>query len=168
MAASPGPSEKTRRVPLVAGGVMCVALVVLLVLVSSGTVSGACRDDLAFTGPDADVAVSHDEETGDVFVTYREGEQLTADRTDELFVSIRATDSDNSSRYPLAATSDAFPISAGDRFTLRHATVDDRALTDGDVESVVWRGSENPLPSYCLVDRDAGPSSMLLERDVVG
>lgn len=151
--------------PLVVG-IGCLTLVALL-LVSSGTVTGACDENLAFAGPDTTFSIVHQQSTSDVVVTHQKGETLTADRTDELFVTIRTADSDNSTRYSLAVTPEGYPVSSGDRFTIQDATVAGRTLAEGDVIRVVWRGSEKPLPSYCLTDRGDEPSSMVLERYVV-
>lgn len=162
----PLPSRNTPNVYLLIVSIGCLTVVALL-LVSSGTVTGACGDDLAFAGPNTNFSITHQQTTSDVVITHQRGETLTADRTDELYVMIRATGSDNRTRYSLADTPEAFPISSGDQFTIQKATVDGRTLTEGDVIKVVWRGSEKPLPSYCLTNRVNESSSMVLEQYII-
>ncbi len=166
MAAWPLQRWNTPRICLLIVGFGCLTLVVLL-LVAAGTVTGACDDDLAFTGPNTTVSIVHQQTTNAVVITYQKGEPLTPERTEELFVTIHAADGDNTTSYSLTGTPEAFPVSSGDRFTIRNATVGGRLLAAGDVIRVVWRGSENPLPSYCLTTRGPGSTSMVLKLHII-
>lgn len=74
---------------------------------------------------------------------------------------------DTTETYPLATTAGAFPVTPSDEFTVSDVTVADRPLTEGDILRIVWRGSEEPLPVYCLNSRDDTTLETTLAKYVV-
>lgn len=153
---------------LIGGLVTLVALALLFLPPVLGYATGPCSDDdLAFDGPAATFSVAYNETTAHATIQYGSGDTLTADWTDALFVTVTAEPGGETTRYPLANDSAAFPVTPGDRFTIHDVTVDGRALADGDAIRVVWSGSQEPLPSYCPNSR-GNLTATTLEKEVIG
>lgn len=152
---------------VLAGFFVGLILVVSALLTSSGLATGLCDDNLAFTTPDADFSIRYENATNDVTIQYQDGDTLSAEWTDALFVRVYADQSANTTTYPLANTSEAFPVVSGDRFTLYNVTIGGRALASGDSIWAVWRGSEKPFPSYCLNDRKGDTTGTAVLSDYV-
>lgn len=144
-----------------------LVLTLLLLPPVLGYATGPCNDDLAFDGPAGTFSIAYDETTAAATIQFDSSDTLTAEWTDALFVTVTAEPGGETTRYPLANSSAAFPVSPGDRFTIHNVTVDGRALADGDVIRVVWRGSQEPLPSYCPNSRGNSTTTVTLGKEVV-
>ena len=117
---------------------------VLLIPALTGAIGGSCRDTLALSGPVAAFDASADTATGAATVRYTEGERLTPDWTEALYLHVTTADGGDSTRYLLTdmSTGDALP--PGDEFTVEGVTVSGRPLEAGDTLRVVRRGTERP------------------------
>jgi hypothetical protein len=169
-------AETTRRPILFIG----IAGLCFLVLIGGAVVSGVpgtpCNEELSFDSPPSELTLSYANATDSLTVTYTGERPLvhypdsghsSGKRTVSIYLRLKDGQTGETTQHIIAHTTDEFPISNSDEFSVTAKAFGKDSFAAGDEITLVWNRTQARLPNYCLTSRDPSPLATSVDRETI-